>query len=161
MSQNNDTVLQVIRGEIDYFNLFEFPRDRYFFELSHQPISSSVIYVFDQYNGRLSSEGTIVKLVNEADYDQEVNDIQVIPYTSIDADTYAKSLIGVRTVINREWINIDSSNYLEYKFLLEEKIFVDFSVSEKIINILQETDEFGNRLCTNFTATYFYDLQGF
>lgn len=151
MSQNNSLV-----GSLDYFNLLKYPLSRYFFKLDHFPVVKSLVISFDGYNNVLASDWKLIKIV---DKETENNDyVTYIKYDSDECDIYNRSLIGSSVVVNRKRIKITEENYKQYAINLVDYIYVDFTLSEKIKSILQDVDEFGNRLCTNFTASYFYSL---
>lgn len=158
MSQNNEEIVEAIKGQIDYFDLLLYPYGCYIFELTNEPIVNSLVLSFDGYNNVLSSDCKLVKIVDIGVSEEDTNGITLISHTSIEADLYAKSLIGQSIIVNNRLVKVTYNNYLQYTSFLIDKIFIDFSISEKIINILNDLDEFGKRICTNFTVTYFYDL---
>lgn len=149
--------IEEIRGQIDYFDLLKYPYDRYVFELSNEPIVNSIFLSFDGYNNVIRSDCKLVKIVSTDTLEKESNGINLVSYSSIESHQYAQTLINHSVVVNNRLLKITRDNYLYYTNLLVDRIFIDFTVSEKIINILSDLDEFGQRICTNFTVTYFYD----
>lgn len=151
MSQNN-----VIIGSLDYFNLLEYPLTRYFFKLDHFPIIKSLIVSFDGYNKITQTEWKIIKIVDKVIENDD--NVTYIKYDSDDCDVYNRAMIGSTLIANRKRIKITEENYKEYTINLVDCTYIDFTLSEKIKNILHDVDEFGNRVCTNFTASYFYSF---
>ena len=81
-----------------------------------------------------------------------------LPVTSQESLIYAKELIGTRHVMGKNIIDITLDNYTTYyQSLLVGMVFIDFSLSEKIMNVVDAVDTAsGLSLYDKLDATYFY-----
>lgn len=153
MSQSDSEVVTLI-GNLDTYYLTEFDYGTYYFELSNLPVSNSISIEFEGNNSITRSEIDIVVVTDADDYVED--NINYINYNSSKTDLYAKALIGGSFVDDDgKNVNITKDNYLLYKNKLVDRIFVDFSGSEKIKSILDEIDDISQRVCGHFTLSYF------
>lgn len=170
--------------EYSYYNICKdiipVTKNKYFYKLSFEPIMDSFNIQFNEsnnvcrirfnddnvynyktyetYYSASESEFKVVKIVNDGRDMYEYMNITYLPVTSTESLLYAQELIGTRHIINKNIVDITQSNYRRYyQSLLTGMTFIDFSLSEKIMNIIDAIDERnGLSMFDQFDATYFY-----
>ena len=100
----------------------------------------------------------MVKIIGAGLSEYEDMGITHLPVTSQESLIYAKELIGTRHVMGKNIIDITLDNYTTYyQSLLVGMVFIDFSLSEKIMNVVDAVDTAsGLSLYDQLDATYFY-----
>lgn len=153
---------------------------KYFYKLSFEPIMDSFniqfnesinvsrirfnesnVYNYHSYETYYSAselEFKVVKIIGAGLSEYEDMGITHLPVTSQESLIYAKELIGTRYVMGKNIIDITLDNYTTYyQSLLVGMVFIDFSLSEKIMNVVDAVDTAsGLSLYDQLDATYFY-----
>lgn len=148
-------------------------KDKYWYELSFQPIMSSLNVRFDLSGGTTEqapldlpyvydsietdcvlseSDFKVFTIVSADTLAYEDNGINYIPCTSQESQIFAKVLIGTSVRKHDQIFKITRENYLEYLDCMIGKSFIDFSVANQI-NKDAYRDE-----CEQVDISYFYQV---
>lgn len=152
-------------------------KGKYWFKLTYKPILDSMTVRFDLSRGATElrckpfeydydsiekacitseSDCNVYTIVSGDTLSYTDNGITYLPVTSQEAQIYAQSLIGTSYIKDSQLIKITHSNYLDHIDQLIGLTFIDFSVSNQIKQIVNNSNISSE--CDQVDINYFYEV---